>query len=81
MEILLSKPRLNLTGTDDTGRSVAHFAVGYEGLKRSIYFRETLNVSAFPVKCVESLIKDPRVDWNIKNKEGETPIMVALKNK
>ena len=52
VEILLSKPRLDLTGTDDTGRTVAHFAVEYEGLKRSIYFLETLNVSAFPVKCV-----------------------------
>ena len=33
------------------------------------------------MKCVELLSKDPRVNWNIRNVDGDTPIMVALKNK
>ena len=80
VEILLSQPSLNLSRVNDVdGRSVAHFAVEYKHLKES--YSEELNVSAFPVKCVELLSKDPRVNWNIKNDDGETPIMVALKNK
>ena len=33
-----------------------------------------------PIKCVELLSKDPRVNWNARNRNGETPVMVALKN-
>ena len=40
-----------------------------------------MNVTCFPVKCVELLSKDPRVNWNVRNAKGETPIMLALKNK
>jgi len=34
-----------------------------------------------PLKCVELLSKDPRVNWNVRNDSGDTPIMVALKGK
>ena len=57
------------------GKSVGHCAVEYRFLKE-ICPRFT----GFPVKCVELLSKDSRVNWNVKNDEGETPIMVALKN-
>ena len=79
VEILLSKPTLNLVRTGFGGRSVGHWAVEYSYLKEGQPGQ--LNVSAFPVKCVELLSKDPRVNWNVRNRDGETPIMVALKNK
>ena len=78
VEILLSQPTLNLSRTNFDGRSVGHIAVEYSFLKR--VHPEQLNVSAFPVKCVELLSKDPRVNWNIRNTDGDTPVMVALKN-
>ena len=58
---------------------MGHFAVGYSFTKK--HYPNLLNVSAFPVKCVELLSKDPRVNWNARNGNGETPIMLALKNK
>ena len=78
VELLLSQPTLNLD-VMCSGSSLAHLAVEYETLKSYCYRRE-LNVSAFPVKCVELLSKDPRVNWNIRNTDGDTPVMVALKN-
>ena len=51
----------------------------YRSLKKR--YSEEKDVTRFPVKCVELLRKDPRVNWNVKNVSGETPIMVALKNK
>ena len=33
------------------------------------------------VKCVEILSKDRRVKWNIKNKRGDVPLIIALKKK
>ena len=37
--------------------------------------------SSLKLKCVELLSKDPRVNWNVRNDLGETPIMVALRKK
>ena len=71
VEYLLQQPGLDLNVSLYRGRSVGHCAVEYSFLKENI----------FPVKCVELLSKDSRVDWNIRNDEGETPIMVALRNK
>ena len=79
LELLLSQPTLVLSRTDYKGNSVGHFAVEYSFVKE--FNPGELNVSAFPVKCVELLSKDPRMNWNVRNKKGETPIMVALKNK
>ena len=31
-------------------------------------------------RCVELLSQDRRVNWNIKNSAGETPVMSCLKN-
>ena len=31
-------------------------------------------------KCVDLLSGDRRVDWNIKNSDGDTPVMYCLKN-
>ena len=79
VEIFLTQPTLNLSRTNFDGRSVGHSAVEYSFTKE--YYPERLNVSAFPVKCVELLSKDSRVNWNVRNKAGETPMMIALKNK
>lgn len=68
VEILLSQPTLDLERSDDEGRSVGHIAVECSPSW----------ASASPVKCVELLSMDSRVNWNVRNKEGETPIMVAL---
>ena len=75
VERLLSEPSLDLGRVDFYGGSVALFAV-------EKYDRLNLNETApSPVKCLELLSKDPRMKWNIRNENGETPIMVALKNK
>ena len=42
---------------------------------------QSITGGSFPVKCVELLRKDPRVNWNVRDENGETPIMIALKNK
>merc|ERR1712018_383262 len=31
-------------------------------------------------RCLELLSGDRRVDWNIKNSDGDTPVMFCLKN-
>ena len=79
VEYLLQQPGLDLNVRLYRGRSVGQCAVEYSFLKE--YSPHEKNVTRFPVKCVELLSKDSRVDWNIRNDEGETPIMVALKNK
>ena len=79
VEYLLQQTGLDLSVKLYEGRSVGHCAVEYKSLKE--YCPEEKNATGFPVKCVELLSKDSRVDWNVKNDRGETPIMVALKNK
>ena len=65
LQILLSVPHLDLSVTDREGRNVAQFAVEWEGGERQ--------------RCVEILSRDRRVDWNIKNSAGDTPVMFCLK--
>ena len=69
VEYLLQQTGLNLDVKSYGGKSVGHSAVSGFSLFYS------------PLKCVELLSKDPRVNWNVRNDLGETPIMVALKDK
>ena len=59
-------PHLNLSVTDWRGRNIAQIAVEEEGGER--------------LRCVEILSRDRRVEWNIKNSDGDTPVMFCLKN-
>ena len=67
VEYLLQQTGLNLDVKLLGGRSVGHCAVECRW--------------SSSLKCVELLSKDPRVNWNVRNDSGETPIMVALRNK
>ena len=58
--------RLDLSLTDPAGRNLAQIAVESEG--------------ANSVRCLQLLSQNRRVNWNIKNREGETPVMFCLKN-
>jgi len=78
VELLLEQPTLDLSVLKHEGRSVGHCAVQYRALKS---YPEEKNTIAFPVKCVELLSKDQRMDWNIRDDNGDTPIMIALRNK
>ena len=52
--------------TDPSGRNIAQIAVeGNRGDRQ---------------RCVELLSGDRRVDWNIKDSDGDTPVMYCLKN-
>jgi len=79
VKILLEQQTLDLNFIDSKGRSVGHCAVEYRFLKK--HFPKRKNEIAFPVKCVELLSKDRRVNWNVRDQNGETPIMIAMKNK
>ena len=57
---------LDLSLTDPAGRNLAQIAVESEG--------------ANSVRSVQLLSQNRRVNWNIKNKEGDTPVMFCLKN-
>ena len=50
---------------------LAHFAVADTGLASHTN----------QIRCVEVLSQDSRVDWNVRDYYGDTPIMTALKNK
>ena len=60
------EPQLDLSVTDQRGRNVAQIAVEEDGGDRQ--------------RCVELLSQDRRVNWNIKNSAGDTPLMFCLKN-
>jgi len=70
--IILSvpEPHLDLSVTDSEGRNIAQIAV-----EDSVYGGDSQ-------RCVEILSGDRRVDhyWNIKNRDGDTPLMYCLKN-
>ena len=69
LEIILTvpQPQLDLSVTDKEGRrTVAQIAVESN-------VRDSL-------RCVEILLEDNRVNWNIKNKERETPLMYCRRN-
>ena len=69
LQFLLSVPphRLDLSVTDPSGRNLAQIAVESEG-------------GASAVRCVRLLSQQRRLNWNMKNREGETPVMYCLKN-
>ena len=60
-QILLSAPGIDLSVTDDIGRSIAYIAV-----------------QQYDKRVVEILSKDNRVNWNIKDHTGDTPLMHCL---
>ena len=70
LQIILSvpEPDLDLSVTDREGRNIAQIAVEENRGDRQ--------------RCVELLSGDRRVDryWNIKNSDGDTPVMYCLKN-
>ena len=73
LKILIEVPGINLNVRDSEGKHITHIAVD------SKYDKIITDDDA--IKCVELLNKDPRVDWNVKNRNGETPLQVALRNK
>ena len=60
------EPHLDLSVTDERGRNVAQIAVEENEGERQ--------------RCVEILSRDRRVNWNIKNSDGDTPVMFCVKN-
>ena len=68
LQIILSvgEPDLDLSVISPSNRNVAQLAV-------ESYGEDSL-------RCVELLSRDDRVNWNIKNRYGETPLMYCLKN-
>ena len=67
LQTILSVPesQLDLSVTDVRGRNVGQIAVeSSEGDRQ---------------RCVELLCQDRRVDWNVKNKDGDTPVMFCIK--
>ena len=72
VELLLEEPTVDLDVLLGQ-KSVAHVAV----MRKE---RKVVSHDSSPVKCVELLSKDPRVNWSAKDGNGETPIMIALKN-
>ena len=66
LQTILSVPELDLSVMDQDGRDVAQIAVeGNMGDRQRV---------------VEILSKDRRVNWNIRNSDGDTPLMYCLKN-
>ena len=67
LQIILTvpEPHLDLSVTDSRGRNIAQIAV---------------EKNRDSQRCLELLSGDRRVDWNIKNPDGETPVMYCLKN-
>ena len=64
--LTVPEPHLDLSVTDSEGRNIAQIAVEENGGDRQ--------------RCVELLSGDRRVDWNIKDRNGDTPVMYCLKN-
>jgi len=58
---------VDLSVTDKDGRNIAQIAVESE--------------EENSVHCLEILCQDPRVNWNIKNLNDETPLMYTWKNR
>ena len=67
LRILLTISTIDFNVTDRNGRSLAQIAVE-SGQPTS-------------VQCLELLSRDSRVNWNIRNKDGDTPIMYTWKNR
>lgn len=70
LEILLSVPTIDINSENSEGEGIAQIAVEWIGERR---VGERL-------KCLKLLSKDPRVDWNVMNKEdSDVPIIYALR--
>ena len=63
LQTILSVPQLDLSVVDNRVRNVAQIAV------------EELREGS---KCLELLIGDPRVNWNIKSRAGDTPLEYCI---
>ena len=70
LKVLLSVVNIDLSVTD-CGSSLVHFAVGNSG---PASVRDQIS-------CVEVLSQDSRVDWNVRDYYGNTPLMHAIKHK
>ena len=62
----VGEPDLDLSVISPSNRNVAQLAV-------ESYGQDSL-------RCVELLSRDDRVNWNINNRYGETPLTYCLKN-
>ena len=70
LEILLSVPTIDINLENSEGEGIAQIAVEWIGERR---VGERL-------KCLKLLSKDPRVDWNVMNKEdSDVTIIYALR--
>ena len=65
LRILLTIPSINYNVRDESDRNLAQIAV--ESDKES------------SLQCLELLCQDSRVNWNIRNSYGDTPIMHVWK--
>ena len=70
LQIILSQSHLELNMINSRGRNIAQLAV------ESPFFRGDRQ------RCLKLLCGDRRFDpyWNVKNPDGETPVMFCLKN-
>ena len=66
LQIILTVPEPHLDLNDIRGRNIAQIAVVDNLGDRQ--------------RCLKLLSGDRRVDWNIKNRNGDTPVMYCLKN-
>jgi len=78
LEVILTLPghRVDLTVEDEEGRNLAWLAVVDVVVEGYPIYEEKTN----PLRCVQLLCQDERVDWNTKNNAGDTPLMFCLKN-
>lgn len=69
LQIILTVRQVDLAATDENGDNVAWNAVlnGMDGEPRGD-----------PLRCVQLLCKDPRVDWNTRIRDGNTPLLWCL---
>lgn len=62
---ILNIPKLDPNKFNGDGKTMAHIAVETD--------------KADSIECLDMLSRDSRVDWNIRNADGETPIMYTWK--
>ena len=76
LKILLTIPSIDFNVQDGNGRSIAQIAVESDESP----FSPLLNPIDC-IQCVEILSRDSRVNWNIRNSSGETPIMYTWRKR
>jgi len=74
LKILLTIQSIDFGITDGQNRSIAQIAVEGSGRNRNDYMEDSL-------LCLELLSRESRVNWNVRNGNGETPIMYTWKNR